>query len=169
MKKMLLIISAIFFVAFVAQSQADKTKPAAKPTVHVKQAEDKRPPNPNAAVIDFEKTIHDYGTLEQHGDGHCEFAFTNKGKEPLILTNVRSSCGCTVPQWPKQPILPGESEKIKVKYDTKRVGVINKSVTVYSNATTGTVVLKIKGKINAKPKEQIPTKITEGSGAPINK
>ena len=95
--------------------------------------------NPNAPVITFDKTVHDYGTIQQHGDGKCEFAFTNDGKEPLILSNVRSSCGCTVPTWPRHPVLPGQSEVIKVKYDTKRIGMINKSIHVYSNAKTSPI------------------------------
>jgi hypothetical protein len=101
-------------------------------------------------TIVFDKTVHEYGTIERGGDGNSEFKFTNKGKEPLILTNVRSSCGCTVPQWPREPILPGESGVIKVKYDTNRMGAINKSVIVSSNATNPTVVLRIKGKVVAK-------------------
>jgi len=127
------------------------------------------PENPNAPVIEFDKTVHDYGQVVQHGDGTCEFVFTNNGKEPLILSNVRSSCGCTVPQWPKQPVLPGASEKIKVAYDTKRVGPINKTVTVTSNAKTPTVVLKIQGNVIAQAAAATPEKHMEGSGAPVNR
>ena len=72
--------------------------------------------NPNAPKIEFVKLVHDYGTIYKNGDGNCEFEFTNTGKEPLILTNVKSSCGCTVPKWPRQPILPGKTDVIKVKY-----------------------------------------------------
>lgn len=104
------------------------------------------------ATIDFEKEVHDYGTIKQHGDGACEFKFTNNGTEPLIISNARGSCGCTVPSWPKEPIAPGESSVIKVKYDTKRVGPINKSVTITSNAgDSPTTVIRIKGKVEAAP------------------
>lgn len=108
-------------------------------------------PNPNAPEISFTKTVHDYGTVPYNGDGNCEFSFTNTGKEPLILTNVRSSCGCTVPSWPREPILPGKSEIIKVEYKTNRPGPINKTVTVTSNAKTSTVVLKITGNVENPP------------------
>ena len=105
--------------------------------------------NPNAAKITFDSEVIDYGTIEQGADGVREFKFTNNGKEPLIISNARGSCGCTVPTWPKNPIKPGESSVIKVKYDTKRLGAINKSVTITSNAETATKVIRIKGKIIA--------------------
>ncbi|MCF8297404.1 MAG: DUF1573 domain-containing protein, partial [Saprospiraceae bacterium] len=105
----------------------------------------------------------------QNADGNCEFKFKNTGKEPLILTTVRSSCGCTVPKWPNEPILPGQSDVIKVKYDTRRLGVIHKQITVRSNATNATVVLTIKGNILAKPAEEIPSKQIDNNSSPIVK
>jgi len=120
--------------------------------------------NPNAPIIKFDKLVHDYGEIQQHADGRCEFKFTNNGKEPLILSNVRSTCGCTVPEWPRKPIMPGKSDVVKVKYDTKRVGPINKSIYVYSNATKPTITLRIKGKIDAAgttlPEKKIDAKST---------
>lgn len=103
--------------------------------------------NPNAPQISFEKEVINYGTIEQGDNGKREFKFTNTGKEPLIITNAKGSCGCTVPSWPREPIAPGEAAVIKVKYDTKRIGPINKSVTVNSNAATPVKVLRIKGKV----------------------
>ena len=100
--------------------------------------------------IVFEKITHDYGTIEQGGDGNTEFKFTNKGKSPLVLSNVKASCGCTVPEWPKEPILPGKSGSIKVKYNTANAGTFGKTITVNSNAINSTVVLSIKGVVTAK-------------------
>lgn len=100
--------------------------------------------------IKFEKTTHDYGTIQQGADGNTEFKFTNKGNSPLILSNVHASCGCTVADWPKEPIQPGKSGVIKVKYNTARIGSFNKSITVNSNAKNATVVLRIKGNVTAK-------------------
>lgn len=108
--------------------------------------------NPNAPQLSFEKEVIDYGTIEKGANGEREFKFTNTGKEPLIITNCKGSCGCTVPSWPREPIAPGESGVIKVKYDTKRVGPINKSVTVNSNAATPVKVLRIRGMVN-KPEQ----------------
>jgi len=125
--------------------------------------------NPNAPEISFEKTSHDYGTVVQGSDGTCEFKFTNTGKEPLILSKPQSSCGCTVPTWPQEPILPGKSEVIKVTYNTQNIGPINKSVTVTSNAQTNRVVLTIKGNVVAKPATTMPEKTNDQSATPVNK
>jgi hypothetical protein len=110
------------------------------------------PPDGNqkeGAVIAFETTEHDYGTIEQGGDGTYEFIFKNTGKAPLLLTNVRSSCGCTVPEWPKKPISKGEEGRIRVSYNTRITGSFSKSISVYSNASATPVVLIIKGKVEA--------------------
>lgn len=126
--------------------------------------------NPNAADISFSKTVHDYGTIFVGGDGNCEFEFTNTGKEPLILSSVKSSCGCTVPSWPREPILPGKKETIKVKYDTNRIGMINKTITVMSNAKTSPVVLKITGNIVKKAEENtVPEKNLNSGATPTAK
>lgn len=97
--------------------------------------------------IVFEKLIHDYGTIKKGSNGNTEFKFTNKGEKPLVLSNVRSSCGCTVPSWPKEPIEPGKTGVIKVRYNTAGVGPFNKTITVSSNAVNSRVVLRIKGKV----------------------
>lgn len=101
-------------------------------------------------VISFAALAHDYGTIEQGSDGSCEFKFTNSGQTPLVLSNVRASCGCTVPTWPREPILPGKEGIIKVVYNTSLVGSFNKSITVNSNAKNNTVLLNIKGTVTPK-------------------
>lgn len=106
-------------------------------------------PAVNDSIV-FNKTVHDYGTVVQGSDGNCEFSFINKGKMPLVISNVSSSCGCTVPQWPKEPIGPGKSGTIQVKYDMNRIGAISKSITVISNAANTPVVLQIKGNVTPK-------------------
>jgi hypothetical protein len=99
------------------------------------------------AKIEFKTDVIDYGTIEKGSDGVRIFEFTNTGDAPLVISNVKSTCGCTVPAWPKKPVMPGETGEIKVKYDTKRVNPIRKTITVYSNAETPTVALKIKGQV----------------------
>lgn len=121
------------------------------------------------ADIKMDKMEHDYGNLKQGGNGECEFKFTNNGKEPLVITNCQGSCGCTVPQCPKEPILPGKSGVIKVKYDTNRPGNIYKTVTVNSNAKSGNVVLTIKGNVEVKPVETDFPQNTTPAGAPVEK
>ena len=99
------------------------------------------------AKIEFKTDIIDYGEIAKGSDGLRIFEFTNTGNAPLIVSNVKSSCGCTVPSKPDGPVAPGESSTIEVKYDTKRIGPIRKTVTVYSNADQPIVSLKIKGKV----------------------
>ena len=98
------------------------------------------------AKIEFKTDVIDYGTIEKGADGVRSFEFTNTGDAPLIITKVKSSCGCTVPEKPTEPILPGETGVIKVKYDTNRVMPIRKTITVSTNAVDSpTIALKIKG------------------------
>ncbi len=101
------------------------------------------------AKIDFKTETVDYGEIEKGSDGVRVFEFTNTGNAPLIISKVSSSCGCTIPKKPEDPIMPGKTGEIQVKYDTKRVGHIRKAITVISNADTPTKVLKIKGTVKA--------------------
>jgi hypothetical protein len=117
-------------------------------------------------VIEFEKEVHDYGTIEQNGNGTYEFVFTNSGKEPLVISNCKGSCGCTVPSWPNEPIAPGSTGVIKVKYDTKRLGQFQKSVTITSNSETPTKVIKIQGNVVAPQGNNLER---GNSGAPVAK
>jgi hypothetical protein len=104
------------------------------------------------AVITFTETKHEFGEIPFRGNGDCEFTFRNNGKTPLVLTHVKSTCGCTVPEWPSEPIQAGQEGSIHVTYDTKRVGVFTKSIYVYSNASNGVQQLFITGRV--KPFEQ---------------
>ncbi len=121
------------------------------------------------ADIKMDKMTHDYGTIPQGANGDCEFKFVNNGKEPLVITNCQGSCGCTVPVCPKEPILPGKSGVIKVKYDTNRPGGIYKTVTVNSNAKSGNIVLTIKGTVDPKPVEEAFPQSQTPAGAPVEK
>jgi hypothetical protein len=148
-------VFAMLSMAVTVNAQ-QKTTPAVTPaaTTATPQAQKSN----KAPIIKFEKLVHDYGTINQGDNGECEFKFKNTGKEPLVLSNVISSCGCTVPSWPKEPIMPGKSSTIKIKYDSNRVGTISKTITVLSNATEDRVTLSIKGNILAKPVEAVPEK-----------
>ncbi len=92
------------------------------------------------------------------------FEFKNTGKTPLMITNVQTSCGCTTAEKPTEPILPGKKSKISVKYDTKRVGDLNKSITVTTNVSETPIVLTIKGKILP----QVPVEAPATPAAPSN-
>ena len=118
------------------------------------------------AVITFEKTDHDFGKINE-ADGRVTtvFTFKNEGMEPLVLSNVRASCGCTTPKWPRQPIEPGQTGEITVTYNPNgRPGRFNKTVTITSNATEPTTRVTIKGEVipkPAKPVDKYPVKMGE--------
>jgi hypothetical protein len=120
-------------------------------------------------AIKLDKDVHDYGEVPFGGNGECKFKVTNTGTEMLILTNCQGSCGCTVPKCDPNPILPGESSLIEVKYDTKRPGPIAKTVTINSNAVNEPVkVVSIKGNVGSDPSTSpsgAPTKAPSGAPA----
>jgi hypothetical protein len=100
------------------------------------------------AEITFETESIDFGTVTKGSDGLRTFVFTNSGSEPLSIDQVRSSCGCTIPKKPEAPIAPGEKGEIQVRYDTNRLGVFRKTITVTSNAKNKSVVaLRIQGTV----------------------
>lgn len=150
MKRVVFLLGMMLLMAGVAKAQEAKTH--------------------GGPEIEFEKIVHDYGDVPYNGNGECEFRFTNTGDAPLLIQKPKSSCGCTIPSWPKEPILPGESDVIKVTYKTNRVGQINKSVTVTSNALmNSTVMLRIKGRVLGQPTEVLPEKKNGiGNGSPVN-
>lgn len=98
-------------------------------------------------AMEFETTEIDYGTIAQNSDPLRVFKFTNTGDAPLVIKAAKGSCGCTVPAYPKQPILPGESATIDVRYDTKRIGAFTKTVTLTTNEADEKHVLRIKGQV----------------------
>lgn len=113
------------------------------------------------AKIEFKATEIDYGNIAKGSNGIRTFEFTNTGDTPLVITKVYSSCGCTIPKKPEDPIAPGEKGFIEVKYDTNKVGPITKTITVYSNAKDNpTIALRIFGKVEDKKEESILLKKT---------
>ena len=106
------------------------------------------------AEIKFDQKIIDYGAVEYNSDGKRIFKFTNVGEAPLVFNRISSSCGCTVPKRPEKPVEPGESGEIEVEYDTKRVGVFIKAVTINSNAINSNIVLRIKGEVLEEEEEE---------------
>lgn len=109
-----------------------------------KQATEK-PKDPNAPVFEFVTEVIDYGKIALNADGVRTFKFKNVGKSPLVINDIKSSCGCTVPKKPDGPIMPGDSGEIEVKYATNRPGGFSKSITVASNADEPVKMLQIKG------------------------
>lgn len=100
-------------------------------------------------AMELESDEIDYGVIERHSEPLRTLKFTNVGDEPLVISNARGSCGCTVPTWPKEPILPGESSVLEIRYATNRIGSFNKKVTLTTNEASdkNTHVIAVKGKV----------------------
>lgn len=164
MKKVLMIIAVMIgsFVAIQAQQekQAEPKKDLQElnPDTNLYEDENGELIETTKPIFQFTEEVHDFGELEEGPKYDTEFTFTNIGKEPLIITGVKASCGCTTPNWPKEPVMPGDEATIKVTYNTKgRLNKFNKAVTITSNAITPTKRLYIKGSVKAAEGDQ-PTK-----------
>lgn len=141
MKKLFSVLAMIALVSAVGFSQDISATPTA-----VEAAT-------NGPAMTFESETIDYGVIEQGSDPYRYFKFTNTGNEPLIITHAKGSCGCTVPSHPKDPIAPGESAEVKVRYDTNRIGKFTKRVTLTTNIGEEKQMLTIKGEVTKKPEE----------------
>ena len=115
----------------------------------------------NGPIMSFETSVLDFGKIEHKSDGNRAFVLTNTGNAPLIISNAKGSCGCTVPTWSRDPLLPGQSTEIGVKYDTKRIGKFTKTITLTTNSAEKTKILTIKGEVKKPVKAPVaPAKPT---------
>lgn len=103
--------------------------------------------NVDGPKFTWNKKVHNFGKIKQGVPVETSFEFTNSGTAPLIITNVGTSCGCTVPKYPKQPVMPGQTKKIEVKYNAAAMGTFSKTITITSNSEKPTTVLFIKGEV----------------------
>ncbi|HET8737869.1 MAG TPA: DUF1573 domain-containing protein [Pricia sp.] len=147
MKKAILVLSAISMMAFVSckENASKKIK-----SDNVAEAAARDEAGKQVPVMEFEKQEHDFGTIEQGTPQETVFKFTNTGNAPLIITNATSSCGCTVPNPPKEPIAPGESGELVVKFNGSGQNQVTKTITVNANTEKGTEQLRIKAFVNPK-------------------
>ena len=162
MKNLNILLITILCLVFSCQNASDKiqnnntdTKEQITPSSDIKKQEN----TINAQIIDdsgsasFEwtnegKTVWDFGTIQQGDAPEFTFTFKNIGNEPMIIANAKGSCGCTVPQWPKEPIAPGETGEINVKFNSKgKKGSQNKTVTLTANTTPPNTKLRVTGQI----------------------
>ncbi|MCF0206171.1 MAG: DUF1573 domain-containing protein [Bacteroidales bacterium] len=150
MKKLVLVLLSILVasLAFAQEKEAKKEKSSKTDTEQVEK---------RSSVI-FDKMVHDFGTLQKGDDASCVFTLKNVSKQPITLTNVRTSCGCTAAEWTKDPIAKKKKASIKVKYDSNRVGKFTKTIKVYIDGSNTPIQLEIKGTI-----------VAENQNAPIQK
>ena len=155
MKQVFLSLSLVVACGFAANAQ-QKGKPA--PTAKPAPQEALTPTKSTTLTTDnlaFTADSHDFGNLAEGGAADYVFQFKNTGKEPVVIQKVQASCGCTTPDWSKDPILPGKTGMVKASYGTQgRPGPFTKTLTVMSNA--GTKVLTIKGNVEKAPSSSVP-------------
>ena len=109
--------------------------------------------NEGAAAISFSKTEHDFGVINEGDIVETTFGFKNTGKSELIITNAVGSCGCTVPEWPKEPIAAGESGQIKVKFNSQgKPNKQSKTITLTTNTSNGKETVLVKAEVTPKQK-----------------
>jgi len=148
MKKVVLALSLAFVIVFVSCKENASSKINA---ANVEVAAERDEAAKNLPVMSFEKSEHDFGTIEQGTPQETIFKFTNTGNAPLIITNATSTCGCTVPEYPKNtPIAPGDSGEMLVKFNGSGQNQVTKTVTVSANTEKGSEILRIKAFVNPK-------------------
>lgn len=148
--KRLFFVLAIVMIASVAFSQENGAKKEKKDKGQTENVEKR-------SSILFDKLVHDFGTMEKGGDASCVFTFKNVTKKPVTLTNVKTSCGCTAADWPKEPIAKKKKGSIKVKYDSNRVGKFTKTIKVFIEGNENPIQLEIRGTIVAPNANDVKT------------
>ena len=145
------ILIAILSLGFMAcnekaSSKIDSSKQKKHTEISLDQVD-----TPSNAQMEFDATVWNFGEITQGESVEHAFEFTNTGTEPLIISNAKGSCGCTVPVWPRVPVAPGESGVIDVKFNSKgKKGKQNKKVTLTTNMVPSQMTLKVTGQVNLK-------------------
>ncbi|WP_316768296.1 DUF1573 domain-containing protein [Pedobacter frigiditerrae] len=145
MKNLFIIAFAVIALASCKQKSKldEKVAEAANPSATVAEAD--------APKVKFEKEIYDFGVITQGEKVQFDFKFKNTGKTPLIITDATATCGCTVPEYPKTPVKPGEEGVIKVVFDSAgKIGMQDKQVTIFSNANPEADKLHLVGEVKEK-------------------
>ncbi|WP_452599716.1 DUF1573 domain-containing protein [Pontimicrobium sp. MEBiC01747] len=156
MKKVVLVLSAICMVAFTS---CKKDAAAAIDDSKVAAAADRDANASNFPVIQFDKVDHDFGEIISGTNVETVFNYTNTGKSPLVITDIKSSCGCTIPKdWSKEPLAPGASGSFTVKFNGKGANKVSKTVTVTANTEKGRETVRISAFV--KPDPNAPKKAT---------
>jgi len=108
------------------------------------------PPTSTDKLISWSTETYEFGSIEQDVPATAEFVLTNEGKQPIIITDVKKTCGCTVPAYNEEPIMPGESSTIKATYNAKKAGLFTKTIKVYTTLSDKPILLKLKGEVEKK-------------------
>lgn len=152
MKKIVLMAVALATITFTSCSKENASSKVK--SENVKKAEERDAKiSEGVPFIEWDKTEHDFGTIEQGEKVSTVFTLTNVGKGDLVVTSAKGSCGCTVPEWPKEPIAPGESAEIKVEFNSRsKKNNTTNTVTLTTNTETGKEAIRIKAFVNVPEK-----------------
>lgn len=149
MKKVILGLSALCLVAFTSCKEDATSKVKSE---NVTQAAERDSSSRNLPVITFDETVHDFGEIENGTPVETVFSYTNTGKAPLVITDIKSTCGCTVPQdWSKEPLAPGSSANFTVKFNGKGANKVSKTINLTANTESGKESVKITAFIKPDP------------------
>ena len=154
MQKIILSLAILFAATMTSFAQTEKGDVKIKTPIQIVEDVVEERAEGEGPIMTLESDVVDYGTIEQHGEPLRVLKFSNTGTEPLVIKNARGSCGCTVPTWPKEPIMPGEESEIEVRYATNRLGKINKTIKITTNQGGDPQVIKVIGKVLAAEKEE---------------
>ena len=155
MKKGILIVAGVLAMTFVSckDKATDKVNEE-----NVELAEERDAQAGDFPVMAFEKSEHDFGTINEGDIVEHTFTFTNTGKAPLVIVSAKGSCGCTVPTWPKEPVAPGETGEMLVKFNSSgKPNQQSKQVTITANTEAGTETLQIKAMVTPKAQDAVAT------------
>jgi len=154
MKKGILVLAGVFAMSLVSCKDEKASEKVSDEQVEAAEVQDAKVGD--LPVMDFAEKEFDFGTINEGDVAEHTFKFTNNGKTPLIITNAKGSCGCTVPSYPRNtPIAPGETNEVLVKFNSKgKPGDNTKTVTISANTETGTERIKIKAKVTPAPKKE---------------
>ncbi|WP_299187079.1 DUF1573 domain-containing protein [uncultured Aquimarina sp.] len=160
--KITYVLASIIF-SFALSSCGNPINDTASETIAMYNEPIEKKNNNAVAVMTFSETEFDFGTVAEGDILKHTFSFTNTGNAPLVIVNAKGSCGCTVSNWPKEPIAPGATEEMLVTFNTNgKPNLQNKQVTITTNAATGKQILKIKAMVTPKIKNTV-------SGIPLSK
>ncbi len=152
MKKGILILASALAFSVVACKQKASDKVSNEEVAEAAERDAKVGEFP---VMKFEELEHDFGSINEGDIVRHTFKFTNEGKTPLVITNAKGSCGCTVPSYPKEPIAPGATSEMVVKFNSNgKPNQQTKTVTITANTETGTEKIKIRASVTPKPKKE---------------
>lgn len=153
MKKIVLALGALCMVAFTSCKEDATSKIKSE---NVSQAAERDAVSGDFPILTFDRKEHDFGEIENGTPVETVFTYTNTGKAPLVISDIKSTCGCTVPQdWSKEPLEPGASSKFTVKFNGKGANKVSKTVTVTANTEIGTETVKITAFIKPDPNARV--------------